>query len=95
MWGRVKLLRFLGCGTPEWIRTTDLLLRSYRNPLLPLLLLLGFSTTWGVCFRSADILRGLNNNSIDTVLIRRRAAFLHSVLEVAEYAVCRSPLAPK
>jgi hypothetical protein len=43
-------------GTPEWIRTTDLLLRSYTHSFLSFLLLLGFSTTWGICFRLADIL---------------------------------------
>jgi hypothetical protein len=37
-------------------RTADLLLVSYPNPLLALLPLPGISTTWGVCFRSADIL---------------------------------------
>jgi hypothetical protein len=57
-------------GTPEWIRTTDLLLRSYRNLFYSLLLFLTFPTTWGICLRSADNLRLLNQRSYDTVLIQ-------------------------
>jgi hypothetical protein len=41
-------------GTPEWIRTTDLLLRRSRNCLQQLHAVPWFSTIWGVCFRSAN-----------------------------------------
>ena len=43
-------------GGRDRTRTCDLLRVNNRGSLQPFYLLLGFSTTWGVCFRSADIL---------------------------------------
>ncbi len=37
------------------------------------ILFLGFSTIWGVCFRSADNPNGLRFRGFDTVLIRSDA----------------------
>jgi hypothetical protein len=46
------------------------LLRSYSNPFYTLQLFLRFPTTWGICFRSADNPKRLNQRSYDTVLIQ-------------------------
>ena len=52
------------------------------------------STRWGVCFRSADISRGLNTDSIDTVLIRCVKPSTHSVQEVVGHRFRCSPSRP-
>ena len=60
-------------GGRDRTRTCDLL-RVKPNPSLQPLIPIGsfgFSTIWGVCFRSADNLKQLNQFRSDTVLIRK------------------------
>jgi hypothetical protein len=76
-----QVVENLGSGekSREALETVALRVKN-RVSFQSVYLLLRFSTTWGVCFRSADILQGLNTASNDTVLIRhRRLDVLRSV----------------